>query len=246
MQAEFQDLDVLLQIQRIDLEVMQKKGARGKLPQRIEMVKVRKKRDEIAPKLEQVASMQKAKEAELTAIEDEDRGLAEKQKRAQADIEASGKDFRAVEAHSRDLDGIVKRRVTLEEKSLELHAALDKIKAVRTQVEDALALCDQRECDLRASFQEQDDALIAGIRSLLAERANLARALPADLLKLYDATAAKTAGVAIGRLLGDTCGVCRTTLEGGHLIELRGQAPLGECPNCKRLLVIGDDPDAES
>ena len=45
-------------------------------------------------------------------------------------------------------------------------------------------------------------------------------------------------GVAIGRLLEDTCGICRTTIEGGRLIELRASAPLGVCPSCKRLLVI--------
>lgn len=240
MQAEFQDLDVLKDIQRVDLLVMQKKKARGELPQRIEVVKVRKKRDEIAPKLDQVVALQTAKEAEVTKIEDEDRGLAERQERAQADIEAAGTDYRSVESHSRDLDGIVKRRVTLEESHTALNAELDKIKAVRSQIEDALALCDQREEQLRDAYREQDDQLVAEIRDLLAKRAELAAQIPADLMKLYDTTAAKTGGVALGKLEESTCGVCRTTLEGGRLIELRSQAPLGRCPSCKRLLIIED------
>ena len=240
MQAEFQDLDVLVEIQRIDLEVMQKKKARGALPQRIEVVKVRKKHDEIAPKLDQVIEMQTAKEAEVTKIEDEDRGLVERQERAQADIEAAGNDFRSVDSYSRDLDGIVKRRKTLEENLAALNADLDKIKAVRKQVEDALALCERKEESLRASYQEQDDELVGQVKELLAKRAELAKKIPVDLLKVYDTTAAKTGGVALGRLEESTCGVCRTTLEGGRLIEVRAQAPLGTCPSCKRLLIVED------
>ena len=240
MQAEYQDLDVLVEIQRIDLQIMQKKKARGELPQRIEVVKVRKKRDEIAPKLDKVLGLQTAKEAEKTKIEDEDRSLVERQERAQADIEAAGTDYRSVESHSRDLDGIVKRRVTLEESLSALNAELAKIQAVRQQIEEALALCDQREEALRAAYQEQDDDLVDQVRKLLARREELEKTIPADLLKLYEATAAKTGGVALGKLEDATCGVCRTTVEGGRLIELKAQAPLGTCPNCKRLLIVED------
>lgn len=241
MRAEYQDLDVLVVIQRIDLEILQKKKARGALPQRIEVVKVRKKRDEIAPKLDQVIELQTAKEAEVTQIEEEDRGLAERQERTQAEIEAASADYRAVESHSRDLDGIVKRRVTLEESLAKLNGELDKIKAVRAQVEEALAICDRQEESLRAAYKAEDDQLVEEVRALLSQRADLAKTLPEDLMKLYDDTAERTGGVALGKLGEDaTCGVCRTALEGGRLIELRSQAPLGRCPNCKRLLIIED------
>ena len=41
-----------------------------------------------------------------------------------------------------------------------------------------------------------------------------------------------------GVLDGNRCGACRTVIDGGRLIDLRNQAPLGMCPSCKRLLVI--------
>lgn len=238
MQVGYEDLDVLLEIQKIDLGVLQAKKARAELPQRIQVVKVRKKRDEIAPKLDQVIGLQNAKEAEITKVEDEDRGLAEKQERTQADIDNAGADFRAVESYSKDMAGIVKRRVTLEENLNALNAELDKIKAVRAQVESALETCDKQEESLRTAFKEQDDELVDRVRQLLGQRADLAAKIPADLVELYDATAAKTGGVALGKLEEDKCGVCRTLIESGHLIDLKAQAPLGRCPNCKRLLIV--------
>ena len=238
MQVDYQELEALQNIQRIDLIILQTKKARGSLPQRIEVAKVRKKREEIAPKLDQVITMQTAKEAQVMQVEDEDRGLADKQQRTQEEIDAMSADYRAVESRSKDLAGIVKRRTTLAEQLDGLNGELAKIKAVREQVESALALCDRKEADLRASFEEEDNELVERIKSLVEERANIVQSVSPDLLKLYDKTAAKTGGVALGKLEEDRCGVCRTAIDGGHLIQLKSQAPLGVCPNCKRLLIV--------
>ena len=238
MQVEYEDLDVLVEIQKIDLAVIQAKKARAELPQRIEVVKTRKKRDEVTPKLDQVKELQSAKEAEITLVEDEDRGLAEKQERQQEEIDKSGADYRKVDSLSKDMAGIVKRRISLEERLNDLNAELDKIKGVRAQLEGAIATLEKREEDLRDSFKEQDDALIDRVRQLLGQRAELVKRIPTELVSLYDATAAKTGGVALGKLEEDRCGVCRTTIDGGHLIDLRAQAPLGTCPTCKRLLIV--------
>lgn len=238
MQAEQKDLETLLEIQKIDLEVMRLKKERAELPERIEVVKVRKKRDEVAPKLDQIIALQDAKQAEITAVEDEDRGLADKQEKAQADIDASGSDYRAVDSHAREMAGIVKRRATLEEKLNELNAELDKVKQVRAQIEGAIAACDSREEVLRASYKEHDDELVENARKLLAEKDGLASSVSVELVELYESTAKKIGGVAIGKLVEGKCGVCRSTIDGGRLIELRANAPLGQCPNCKRMLII--------
>ena len=238
MQADYEKLDTLLQIQAIDMSLIQARKARAELPQRIEVVKVRKKRDEIAPKLERVKEMQAAKEAQVTEVEDEDRILREKHERIQEEIDEAGSDYRAVEARSRDMAGIAKRRVSLEEQLSQLRAELGKIQEVRAQVEDAIALCERREAELRGSYEAEDDEIVARMRKLMAKRGELAGGVSADLMKLYDKTAARTGGVALGRLEEGRCGVCRAALEGGRLIELKAQAPLGTCPNCKRLLIV--------
>ncbi len=240
MQVDFQDLDVLLQIQQIDLAILQAKKARASLPQRIEVVKVRKKRDEIAPKLDQVIELYDAKQAQITKVEDEDRSLAEKQERAQEDIDKAAGDYRRLESHTKDMAGIAKRRVTLEEQLTELNAELAKIKAVRDQLEGAIAICDENEEKLRASYAAEDEEIVARIRSLMAENEKLKARVPADVVRLYEKTATKAGGVALGKLDEGRCGVCRSIIEGGRLIELRAQAPLGTCPNCKRLLIIED------
>lgn len=238
MQVEFENLETLLKIQAIDLAIMQTKKKRAELPQRVKVQLLRKKRDEISAKLDQALEIEKKAKAEFTEVEDEDRQLAEKQQRAQELIDDSGTDYRKVESQSKEMAGIAKRRDTLAEKMLEMQVNLDKIESVRSQLENAIKASQVEEKRMRASFEAEDNELIEGIKVLAAKKAELAAGLPADLMSLYDKTAAKAGGVAIGKLEEGRCGICHGAIEGGRLIELRASAPLGTCPNCKRLLVV--------
>ena len=238
MFAETDDLVTLLEIQHIDLSVMQAKKKRAELPQRIEVMRLRKKRDEIREKLEQVIALQKRADAEMTIVEDEDRLLAEKQARAQEIIDASGSDYRKVESHSKEMAGAAKRREELAAKILELTEQSDKISGIRKQLEGAIDASEVEEARLRADFEGEDNALIDQIKDLGDQREHLQATVPADLMALYAKSAKAHGGVGIGRLMEDTCGVCRTVIAGGRLIELKAQAPLGTCPACKRLLVV--------
>ena len=239
MRVEYEDLETLLKIQAIDLAVLQAKKQRAELPQRVKVQMLRKKRDEISAKLDQALEIEKKAKAEFTKVEDEDRQLAEKQQRAQELIDSSGSDYRKVESQSKEMAGMAKRRDTLAGQMLEMQENLDKIEGVRSQLERAIAASQVEEKRMRASFEAEDNEIIGQIKDLMAKRAELVSGLPADLVELYDKTAAKTGGVAIGKLEEDgRCGICRTNIEGGRLIELRASAPLGTCPNCKRLLVV--------
>ena len=238
MQAERQDLESLLEIQRIDLVIMKLKKQRVELPQRIQVMRIRKKRDEIQSKLDQVLELQKKSNAQMTMLEDEDRMLAEKQSRAQEIIDTAGSDYRKVESQSKEMASVAKRRETLAMKMLEVETQQSKITSVRTQLEGGVATAEAEEARLRQAFEADDTALVDQIKELSARRADLRASLPEQLLAMYDKTAARTGGVALGKLEEETCGVCRTAIEGGRLIELRASAPLGTCPNCKRLLVV--------
>lgn len=241
MQAEFHDLELLQEIQQLDLEIMRAKKKRVELPQRIKVMMLRKKREEISGKLDQVLDMQKKVDAEKTLLEDEDRALAEKQARAQELIDAAGSDYRKVESHSREMAGAAKRREGLAAKLETVNAQLEKILDVRKQLEDAIELSNREEAKLRSSFEAEDNELIAIVRESSARRNEIAEQLPSDLVALYEKTATRVGGVAIGKLVEDCCGVCRTPIEGGRLISLKASAPLGTCPNCKRLLIVADE-----
>ena len=157
--------------------------------------------------------------------------------RDQAAIDAAHGDFRNVEARTKELAGIVRRRATIAEDRAAVAAELDKISAMEAQISLALEEIGAKEQEAIDSFQKQGGDLKLAIAKLEAARGQVETKVSPQLLDVYNRTAARS-GVAIGVLDGNRCGACRTVIDGGRLIDLRNQAPLGMCPSCKRLLAI--------
>ena len=57
-------------------------------------------------------------------------------------------------------------------------------------------------------------------------------------MKLYERTAAATAGVPLALLVEERCGACRTPIEHGRVVDMRSQGNVATCPNCGRLLIL--------
>ena len=238
MNVTDRDIDVLLELQAVDIDMMKAKKQRDDLPQKAKINLLQEKLEVLSEKLESVLTLQDKAQSDLDKVETEDNTLAEKQRKAQELINVAGSDYRSIESHSKELSGFAKRRDTLSEKIETLTTHLEKVAAVRGQLETAISQVEMQREAAQGDFDVADGALAQQIDSLMDKRNALSTELSRDLVTLYEKTAARTGGVALGRLNENTCGVCRSAIEGGRLIELRASAPLGVCPSCKRLLVI--------
>ena len=238
MEATREDIEGLFELQRIDLEIKRLTQELDELPQRAIIVAAREKKADIEAKGEKVAELKRATTKKVTRIDDEDASLAKKEAGVQAAIDAAHGDFRNVEARTKELSSIVRRRATIAEDRAAVQAELDKIGAMEAQIALALEEIAAKEQQAIDSFQKQGGDLKLAITKLEAARGQVETKVDADLLRTYDRIAARSGGVSVGVLDGNRCGACRVPIDGGRLIDLRGQAPLGICPSCKRLLVI--------
>ena len=238
MQATTGDLTNLLRMQQIDLDLMKAKKKLEELPQRATILAARQKKRTIEQKREQVAEMRARAEGMAAKLAAEDAELAEKQRRVQEAIDGSLGNYRNVEAHTKELNGFAKRRNALEVELTRLGEELAKIEGVQSQVSQALAEVDKQEAAAIVSFQREGGALQAEIARMSADREGMSAELSPELRDTYNRTASRTGGVAVGLLTEGRCGVCRTVIDGGRLIDLKAEAPLGTCPHCKRLLVV--------
>ena len=237
MQVKDEDISTLIELQHNDMELLRVQKAIADLPQRKTIVAARKKIKTIEEKQETVGKLRAKAEEKLADISEEDGKLAAKQEEAQKAVD-SASDYRDVEAHTREMDGYAKRRATLEEDLAAVDAELDKISAVEKQISTALAQLRETESAATAEFQSQGGELKKQEADLAASHDQIAANLPADLKARYDRAAKHCGGVAVALLRDDACGACRAPIEQGHLIDLKAHAPLGECPNCKRLLIV--------
>lgn len=238
MDATREDIESLFEMQRIDLEIKRLTKQLDELPQRNIIMAAREKKTAIAAQQEKVAELKRTTSRKLTRIDDEDASLAKKEAGVQAAIDAAHGDFRNVEARTKELAGIVRRRATIAEERAGVAAELQKVVGIEDQITAALDEIAVKERQAIDSFQKQGGDLKLAIAKLEAQRGQIESKLDAELARTYDRIVARAGGVAIGVLDGTRCGVCRVPIDGGRLIDLRSQAPLGVCPSCKRLLVI--------
>ncbi len=238
MKATNEELAALLQMQQVDVNIIRLNKEFSELPQRKVIVAARERKRTIEEKRERVEAMRKAAESKLARVSDEDTSLAEKQRAAQEAVDNAQGNYRNIEARTKEMNGYAKRRATLEGELDKLGAELAKMEEVEAQVSALLETLSQQEQEATESFQKQGGALKNEIARLKAQKERLAADLSPELSSLYEKTAARTGGVAVARLADGKCGACRAVIDGGRLIDLRSQAPLGICPNCKRLLIV--------
>ena len=238
MDITHDDIVALIQLQQLDLELMRQRKELDELPQRAVILEARQKKAAIAEKQAKVAGLKRDVSRKVTRINDEDSSLAKKQQGTEAAIAAAKGEYRNVEARTKELASITRRREDIASDLDKVLEELAKIEDLEAQIALALEDVDAREQAAVASFKEQGGALKLAIMKQEAERERMVAGLGKQVVSAYQKAAARSGGVAIGRLDGARCGVCRTGIAGGRLIELKAQAPLGTCPNCKRLLII--------
>ena len=237
MKADTKDLATLLSMQHIDMELIRAKKKLAELPQRAQILEIRKKKQAVE---EKIVAMRKEADLAAARIKDEDERLAGRQRETQEKIEESRGDYRSVEALTKDMGGITKRRETLEEDLAEARGKLAQIEEVQSQITAALEKIVVQENAYVSSFQKEGGGLNAGIAGAEKQRSELAASLPAELLAEYEKIARKSGGIALARLANGSCSVCRATITEGKLLQVQAEAPLSTCPACKRMLVVGE------
>ncbi len=238
MQASPHDIDALLKAQKADLEILKMQKQLDELPQREVILTSRKRRESMLEKISQIEDLKRDIEKKRTRILDEDASLQKKENGVQAAIEAAGNDFRNAEARTRELDGIFKRRNTLSEELAQIDAELAKANKLASQAACALQEIDTTEANAVKSFKSEGGALKTSIANAELTRDSYLDTVDPALEKEYRSSFERIKSIVVGKLEGSKCGVCRTTIDSGRLIQIKSEAPLSRCPNCKRLLIV--------
>ena len=169
------------------------------------------------------------------AIELIDQKLAREEQRMMSGKVANPKELSSLQA---EVESLKRKRAGEEDQLLE----------VMMQKDSALATVDKLDAE-RAQAQREHDELSAAVAKLTGEievetteheakRSEVAAALPADLVQLYEKVRATKNGVGAAAMVGGTCQGCHTQLPAVEAERMRKERGLQRCDNCRRLLVV--------
>lgn len=238
MHATEEQIQTLDKLQEIDRSRLKSERALKQLPQRNQVIELRTRKKEIQGKLEKVETLRARESRQMERIELEDNQLAEKQAKTQEKIDSAKGDYRSINLWTRDLEGMSKRRSTLGEEHAAVMQKLSEIEKVQLQAETAISQIDARERALVEQYNGQTEKLTQEIQALQAAGRALASKLPRELLERYDSAVRRCGGIGVAHLRDSQCSACRSSIEHNRYLQLKADAPIAECPNCHRLLVI--------
>lgn len=238
MECPSETLELLDDLQELDFTILHLKRTFDTLPQRQAILKARQTLADLRGRKESIDDLVAKAQDKVDGVLEEDQALVAKQKGIEEMLANKATGFRDVEARTKELAGIAKRRENLAHHLGGYQTELDRVKAAQAKIDAALASVEATEAREVESFKQQGTDLQQRMAAAKSERAKLAPKLDADILALYDKTAAKCGGVAVAHLTGKTCSVCRGTIDEARLHQCRHEAPLSACPLCRRLLVV--------
>jgi predicted nucleic acid-binding Zn-ribbon protein len=233
--------DALLALQQTDLELTKSSEQIEALPQRAQILSIRKKRKELESKTTAAADLRTKCNQAITRLQTGVDAVRTHIDEEQKKVDAST-DYKKTEALTREIEGLAKQLDKLEGDMLTHMEQLDKISDVEARINDATQKLDEQEEALTDQYKKQGGEIMSRRVKLEQLRREYAGRIGADLLAKYDANVKARGGIGVARISKGHCGACGVTLATAQLADLQKVASeadgIAECPHCHRLLVV--------
>lgn len=230
------DLKALLELQKIDLELMKEQKALAALDdgagKRKQVEAARTAREEAERLLNEAASEMQDKDLTLKTVETKQKTFKDK---LYGGTVTSPKELESME---KEIEMLGRQKGTLEERILELMDIVEERKSALGEAEKVL---ERQEAELTAlidKLQTQRKALSSTIEELSSKREQALPAVPAGLMKRYESMRARAGGVVVSVVEAERCSACHTQIMGGVMRILKSDDGLETCENCGRLLYL--------
>lgn len=227
----------LLELQRLDIEILRGKKRLDELPEKRVILELRHKQRDVNSLRHKADVLVGKLKADLKAHQDEIDMLTTKLDAEQVKIMATT-DHRAVASLTREMDGLRRRRDKMEMESLQLMERIEKATTQTTTIDSALNQLAEKDAAAVEEFKSVGGALQEEIAAHEKARVKAAAQIDAVTLARYEAARESKGGVGVGHLEGDSCSACRMSLPAERLGELEAGPDVSICPQCRRLIVV--------
>lgn len=139
----------------------------------------------------------------------------------------------------KEIEALGRQQSDLDGRILMLMEEVEQAQAQSSVSEAQAHAAEGHRSEIVAAYRSRYDALSLEI-SNLAQRRESAAAAAEDkaALKRYDDIRAKSGGIGIAKIEGDTCGGCHMKLSSTLIKTVKEQTQTQTCENCARLLLI--------
>ena len=228
-----EQLDLLWELQKIDLELRNLKEAQEGYPKEIKRLDEKQKleREKIQKEKEKMEVLEKDrrhKEGQLSLEQ-------EKVKKTEGRMfeVKTNKEYQALLTEIDTLKGASGRE---EEEILQLLEEIDELKKNLSKREKEIAATLAKIEGEKKALQEKMDRDQEALKKQMGRREAVAKQLQSNLYKLYNTLKEKRKGVGVVSVKQETCQGCFVNVPPQLFIEVQKNNAVVRCPNCNRIL----------
>jgi hypothetical protein len=235
-----EQLKLLWELQKIDLELKGIKEEKDRYPkeikkldekQKIEMERIQKERE----KVESLEKTRRQKEGHLNTEQ-------EKIKRAEGRMSEvkTNKEYQALLS---EIDTIKEANSRIEEEILQVMDEIDELKKDLSKREKEMGSTLEKIEGERKKLQERTAQGEKAWSERVERRELLSKQIESKLVKLYNTLKEKRQGVGVVSVKNETCQGCFLNVPPQMFIEVQKNNALVRCPHCNRILYWDGDRD---
>ena len=226
----------LLKLSELDLEIGYLRNEIAKAIDSTELKDLAEKQTALAGELISTRTNLENIQLEIKRSEEDIRLVSERLDRDRARLNSTSSPKDAIGIQS-EIDSLLRRKSDLEDIELALMQDIETAELAHNAVTEQREQLQAETEKLRSQIQVRVDELKSQGRKASADREIVLAKIPAEILKRYQALAAKQ--VAVGQIVDRACTACRMTLTVGGIDALNNLSDdeLGACPECQAMIV---------
>lgn len=234
-----EELEALLRLQGTDTSIRRLEHRLEGLPEQAQLdeateavAAVRAQRDARRVDLDLVEAEVRKLEGELDLLQQ--RRVDEQQKMYAGEI-GNPRELQALRA---EIENLAERIARREDELLEV---MERREELADEVGRLTAEGDrlsEKQDELTVVRDDAAKGVLAELAELKVAREDERERISPDLVDRYESAKARHSGVAVGAMERGICTACRMELTPLEVSDLRDDAPLSNCPQCQRLLVV--------
>lgn len=228
-----EDIARLIELQKIDLEILNLDKAMAEIPQSLQ--KAKKNSELLLQKLSLLQEVIEEKERQKNLFEEELKEEQKRLKQTQARL-TQLKGSREYQVLIREIDETKKTIRLKEDEILKLMEEIENLQREKTKLEEEKAKVQEILESENKKYEEFCEEIKAQKERLFERRREIARKISSGILKRYEIIREKKRGIGIAAVDGGICEGCFMAIPPQLYNELQRDNQFFECPHCKRLI----------
>jgi predicted nucleic acid-binding Zn-ribbon protein len=223
----------LIELQKIDLEILKIEKEMKEIPQSLQ--KARSDKENLEKKLESLNQVIEEKKKQKEIFEEELKEEYQRLKTTQTRlIQIRG--TREYQLLLREIEETKKASKQKEEEILNLMEEIENLEKEKQKLEEEMEKINALFEEEKQKFEAHCAELAQQKEKIMEKREELAKKIPANLLRKYEAVRQKKNGIGIAPVMNAVCEGCHMAIPPQLYNELQKDNRYYECPHCKRLI----------